>query len=147
MGPTNGRGCFPSRSRWPRAASPRPTSLPPWRSSCIATTPSASSPSSSSTASSARSGAGAGRGFPGTSRLRSSAEDIRTWGRLGLTGDWADKPIHVYGPPLQGAGAITYFQARVFGGGDLWNEDLREYHDRARMIAELARDPWGIAYS
>ena len=25
--------------------------------------------------------------------------NIRTWGQLGLTGEWADKPIHVYGPP------------------------------------------------
>ncbi|HEY1392883.1 MAG TPA: substrate-binding domain-containing protein, partial [Methylibium sp.] len=27
------------------------------------------------------------------------AQNIRTWGQLGLTGDWANKPIHTYGPP------------------------------------------------
>jgi phosphate transport system substrate-binding protein len=77
---------------------------------------------------------------------RLPAENIRTWGQLGLKGAWADKPIHVYGPPLLGAGAITFFQARVMGGGAKWNEDFREYEDRKQMIADLARDPYGIAY-
>ncbi len=78
---------------------------------------------------------------------RSPAENIRTWGALGLTGAWADKPIHVYGPPSQGAGAVTFFQARVLRGGAMWNEDLREYADPGRMMADLARDPDGIAYA
>jgi phosphate transport system substrate-binding protein len=96
-------------------------------------------------------GAQRGGGWKGLSwnesPARSSAEDIRTWGQLGATGAWADRPIHVYGPPLQGAGAITWFQARVFGGGDMWNEDLREYADRRQMIADLGKDPQGIAYA
>src|SRR5207248_2756051 len=54
---------------------------------------------------------------------------------------------HVYGPPLEGAGAITDFQSRVMHGADLWNEDLREYADPARMIADLGNDPSGIAYA
>jgi len=62
-------------------------------------------------------------------------------------GPAGNKPIHVYGPPNLGAGAITYFQARVFGGGEMWNEDLREYADRTQMIADLSRDPLGIAYA
>lgn len=78
---------------------------------------------------------------------RTSAENIRTWGQLGLEGAWADKPIHVYGPPNLGAGTITYFQARVLGGGAIWNEDLREYADRQQMMADLSRDPYGIAYA
>jgi phosphate transport system substrate-binding protein len=68
------------------------------------------------------------------------------WGQLGVAGAWADKPIHVYGPPNLGAGTITYFQQKVMGGGAIFNEDLREYPDRARMIADLERDPYGIAY-
>ena len=77
---------------------------------------------------------------------RPSGENIRTWGVLGLEGDWADKPIHVYGPPSPGAGAVTFFQARVLHGGAMWNEDLREYADPGRMMTDLARDPYGIAY-
>lgn len=82
-----------------------------------------------------------------TTVARPAQQDIRTWGQLGLTGEWAARPIHVYGPAGLGAGAITYFQARVFGGAETWNEDLREYADRARMLADLAHDPLGIAYA
>ncbi len=82
-----------------------------------------------------------------TSVARARAENIRTWKQLGVTGALADQPIHVYGPPNLGAGAITFFQARVLGGGAMWNEDLREYADRAQMLADLSRDPLGIAYA
>ncbi len=78
---------------------------------------------------------------------RTKADNIRTWGQLGLQGAWAGKAIHVYGPPNLGAGTITYFQARVMHGGAIFNEDLREYADRKRMIAELENDPYGIAYA
>jgi phosphate transport system substrate-binding protein len=82
-----------------------------------------------------------------TSVARTAQDNIRTWGQLGLTGPWADQPIHVYGQAGLGAGAITYFQARVFGGAETWNEDLREYADRQQMLADLAKDPLGIAYA
>jgi phosphate transport system substrate-binding protein len=82
-----------------------------------------------------------------TSIARKPNDDIRTWGGLGLASDWADKPIHPYGPPRLGAGAITYFQSRVMGGGELYNEELREYADPKLMISELGRDPLGIAYA
>jgi len=42
---------------------------------------------------------------------------------------------------------VTYFQTRVLAGGAMWNEDLREYADRKQMIADLADDPYGIAYT
>ena len=73
--------------------------------------------------------------------------NIRTWGQLGVSGPLADQPIHVYGPPNRGAGEVSYFEGRVFGGARIWNEDLREYADRAQMIADLSRDPLGIAYA
>jgi len=82
-----------------------------------------------------------------TSVARTPKDDLRTWGQLGLQGEWASRPIHVYGPPGLGAGAITYFQSRVFGGAETWNERLREYADRSQMIADLARDLAGIAYA
>lgn len=78
---------------------------------------------------------------------RKKDQTLRTWGQLGLTGEWADRPIHPYGPPNLGAGAITAFQAMVMGGGAIFNEDLREYADRRQMIAELEKDPQGIAYA
>jgi len=82
-----------------------------------------------------------------TSIARTAKDDIRTWGQLGLKGDWAGKPIHAYGPPRQGAGSISYFQMRVMGGAEIFNESLREYADATRMMADLSRDPLGIAYA
>ncbi len=82
-----------------------------------------------------------------TSVARTAKDDIRTWGQLGLKGEWASRSINVYGQPGLGAGAITYFQTRVFGGAETWNEGLREYADRKQTIADLARDPSGIAYA
>ena len=81
------------------------------------------------------------------SAARTKADNIRTWGQLGLTGAWADKRIRVYGPPNLGAGTITEFQSKVMGGGAIFNEELREYADRARMVTDLAADPYGIAYT
>jgi len=34
------------------------------------------------------------------SAARGAEKNIRTWGQLGLTGEWADKPINVYGYTL-----------------------------------------------
>jgi phosphate transport system substrate-binding protein len=82
-----------------------------------------------------------------TQAARGRSENLRTWGQLGLTGAWADKPIHVYGPPGLYPGGVSYFQSRVMGGADTWNEGLREFADRKRMIAALGNDPYGIAYA
>ncbi len=78
---------------------------------------------------------------------RPASANIRTWGQLGIRGALADKPIHVYGQPLLGTGAVSFFQARVLHGGEMWNEDLREYDNPATMLADLRRDPYGIAYA
>src|SRR6202171_3213566 len=82
-----------------------------------------------------------------TNAARTSAQNIRTWGQLGVAGPLADKLIHVYGPPLLGAGSITYFQSKVLDGGAMWYQDLRENEDRKPMIEELSRGPYGIAYT
>lgn len=82
-----------------------------------------------------------------TSVARTARENLRTWRQLGVTGPLANLPIIPYGQANLGAGALTFFQTRVFGGGAMWAPTLREYSDRAQMIADLARDPSGIAYA
>jgi phosphate transport system substrate-binding protein len=90
-------------------------------------------------------------------RARGASENIRTWGQLGLTGDWKDKPIHVYGVNLRYHQA-TKFEDQVLGGSGKWNPELREYANYAKldgtlsiganqMIVDLGDDPYGIAYS
>ena len=78
---------------------------------------------------------------------RSGKDNIRTWGQLGLTGAWADEPIHVYGPPGLFPGGVSFFQSKVMGGADTWNENLREFDDRRLMMAALGKDRYGIAYA
>ena len=73
--------------------------------------------------------------------------NIRTWGQLGLKGEWADQPIHLYGPPGLYPGGYSFFQRMVLGGADTWAEGLMEYADRRAMMEALSKDPCGIAYT
>ena len=56
-------------------------------------------------------------------RKRGGKEAITRWGQLGLTGEWADKPIHLYGNIAQPDGNPYYFQLRVLLGGE-WKDGL-----------------------
>jgi phosphate transport system substrate-binding protein len=78
---------------------------------------------------------------------RPSSDNLRTWGQLGLTGFWAARPIHPYGPPGIYPGGISCFQRRVMGGADTWSETLMEFSDRKEMMEKLSHDPLGIAYT
>ena len=78
---------------------------------------------------------------------RGPEKNLRTWGQLGLKGEWAGKPIHVYGPPGLAPGGVSFFQRKVLGGADTWAEGLREFADRKQMMEALSKDPYGIAYT
>ena len=88
---------------------------------------------------------------------RRGTQDIRTWGQLGLKGEWADKPITPYGWRLDDDFA-TYLQEALLGGSHKWNCDLREFrhinnpdgsvYDHGQQILDaLAKDRYGIAVS
>ncbi len=88
---------------------------------------------------------------------RGADGNIRTWGDLGLTGEWADKPIHVYGLNLR-YNNCDMFERVVFHGGDKWNEHLREYANYSRadgslaiaanvLMQDLSNDRYGIGWS
>jgi phosphate transport system substrate-binding protein len=94
-------------------------------------------------------------GWEGTSwrpnRARGPEQNIRTWGQLGLTGEWKDKPIHVYGLTLRYHQA-TEISDMVLKGSDKWNENLKIYANyvstagklERSMNADLADDRYGI---
>ena len=92
-----------------------------------------------------------------TGAARGPEKNLRTWGQLGLTGEWADKPIHVYGYNLQYHIPRT-FERLVFQGGSKWNEELNEFtnYKNADGTTELegkqsadavGKDKYGIGYS
>ena len=93
----------------------------------------------------------------GAEHLWGAPENIRTWGQLGLTGDWASRPITPYGGELDAAPAF-FFSQTVMHGSQLWNERLHHFDDIDRpdkttyvaqqhIVDELAKDPYGIALS
>jgi phosphate transport system substrate-binding protein len=69
-------------------------------------------------------------GWKGTRWLPEAArgpeKNIRTWGQLGLAGEWADEPVRVYGFDATLSNWSDLFQRVVFKGGDKWNPALRE---------------------
>jgi len=88
---------------------------------------------------------------------RSASENLRTWGQLGLTGEWASQPIHVYGLNLT-YNNCDMFQRVVFHGGDKWNENIREYANyegpggsmviaAQQLSVDLGKDRYGIGWS
>jgi phosphate transport system substrate-binding protein len=57
---------------------------------------------------------------------RGPEENIRTWGQLGLTGEWADRPIHIGGQNLR-AGASFVFANYVTKGSGQFAEGYRSF--------------------
>ncbi len=77
--------------------------------------------------------------------------NIRTWGQLGLTGEWVNKPIQVYGFPVTNysplPGPMLFFRKQAFAGADMWNPNLIEFPRGAQITEALQRDRSGIAYA
>lgn len=82
-----------------------------------------------------------------TTRWRGGAA-VKTWGDLGLTGEWADKPIHLYGvKPWNGF--EEFIRQRVLstnGHRGEWREDIAFSPTVFPLAAEVAKDKYGIAY-
>src|SRR5258706_15315605 len=74
------------------------------------------------------------------------AANARTWGDVGLTGEWAARPIHVLAPPVTTIPAL-FFRKTVLDDSFKWNEDMKEMGDDAQSLAAVARDPAAIAYA
>ncbi|PMS28850.1 phosphate ABC transporter substrate-binding protein [Paraburkholderia rhynchosiae] len=68
---------------------------------------------------------------------------VTRWGQLGLTGDWADRPITIYIPPRVAPNAMS-MQIMVLAGG-AWNNAVHEgsIDDTARAIAA---DPGALGF-
>ncbi|RHW18214.1 phosphate ABC transporter substrate-binding protein [Sphingomonas gilva] len=92
----------------------------------------------------------------GMRRLRGHPP-VKTWGDLGLSDEWADKPVNLYGLPIA-RGFADYFQEAVFLGSPFWNPSLREFADSPgskggatdggqKMLNALAQDRYGIGYA
>jgi phosphate transport system substrate-binding protein len=88
---------------------------------------------------------------------RRGPRNIRTWGELGLTGEWVGQRIQPHGWKTDVDFAL-FFRERVLEDSHRWNADIREYvhvtrpdgsqYDHGQQIVDaLAQDRHGIAIS
>jgi phosphate transport system substrate-binding protein len=78
-------------------------------------------------------------------RKGGGAEDIATWGQLGLTGDWAKKPISLYGRN-SASGTYVYFKEHALYKGD-YKDTVKEQPGSAAVVNGVTEDAAGIGYS
>jgi len=88
---------------------------------------------------------------------RRGPRNIRTWGELGLTGEWTNRHIQPYGWQVDVDFAL-FFREAVLENSHRWNTDLKEFvhvlrpdgsqYDHGQQILDtLVQDPAGIAIS
>lgn len=83
-------------------------------------------------------------GIFSATRKRGGAE-IKTWGELGLTGPWSNKPISLYGRN-SASGTYGYFKEHVLKGGD-YKPSVKEQPGSSAVVQGVASDLGGIGYS
>jgi phosphate transport system substrate-binding protein len=96
--------------------------------------------------------------LPQLARLFGAEQTLpSTWGELGLRGEWATRPIHLYGFEIH-RGFGYYLEQRVFNGSSKWNPTLVELGDikkpdgslldaGQRIVDAVGADPDAIGYS
>lgn len=81
-----------------------------------------------------------------SSTYRLGGRPIRTWGHLGLTGDWADRPISLYGRNAV-SGTYGLFKNIALGGGDFDGDRYQEQPGSSTVVQSITADRYGIGYS
>lgn len=81
----------------------------------------------------------------GKSRKRGHKENITTWGQLGLTGEWASRPISIYGRN-SASGTYGFFKEQVLKNGD-YKDSVKEQPGSASVVQGVTEDRYGIGYS
>ncbi len=81
----------------------------------------------------------------GKSRRRGYKQNVTTWGQLGLTGDWANRPISIYGRN-SASGTYGFFKEHVLKNGD-YKDTVKEQPGSASVVQGVTEDRFGIGYS
>jgi phosphate transport system substrate-binding protein len=74
---------------------------------------------------------------------RRGLDRVHTWGDLGLTGVWANRPVHLYGFGINDEQSFL-FERDVMKGSQKWREGLHEFNTAAMVSSAVARDADGI---
>ncbi|MBI2215265.1 MAG: PstS family phosphate ABC transporter substrate-binding protein [Acidobacteria bacterium] len=78
-------------------------------------------------------------------RRGGAKKDIKTWGDLGLTGEWKDKPISLYGRN-SASGTYGFFKENALFKGD-YKDSVKEQPGSSSVVQGVASDRYGIGYS
>jgi len=79
------------------------------------------------------------------SRRRAYKQNVTTWGQLGLTGDWANRPISLYGRN-SASGTYGFFKEHTLGNGD-YKDAVKEQPGSASVVQGVTEDRFGMGYS
>ena len=73
------------------------------------------------------------------------ANDITPWGQLGLTGDWAGRPVQLYGRNSV-SGTYGYFKEKALCKGD-FKDSVNEQPGSASVVQGITKSLNGLGYS
>jgi phosphate transport system substrate-binding protein len=79
------------------------------------------------------------------SRRLGGKEDIKTWKQLGLTGDWAARPLSLYGRN-SASGTYGFFKEQTLKNGD-FKDEVKEQPGSAAVVQGVTVDRYAIGYS
>lgn len=71
--------------------------------------------------------------------------EIKTWGDLGLTGEWKAQPISLYGRSAA-SGTYSYLKQKALGDGD-FKTKVKELTGSSSVVLGVANDRYAIGYS
>ena len=76
---------------------------------------------------------------------RKGGKNAAKWGDLGLTGDWASRPLSLYGRN-SASGTYGFFKENVLANGD-FKDTVKEQPGSASVVQGVTEDRFGIGYS
>jgi len=78
-------------------------------------------------------------------RKGGAKDDVKTWGQLGLKGEWEDKPISLYGRNSE-SGTYGFFKEHALFGGD-YKDAVKEMVGSSSVVDSVAKDKYAVGYS
>jgi phosphate transport system substrate-binding protein len=80
----------------------------------------------------------------GTECKRGAKEPCRTWGQLGLSGEWAKLPVNVHGRTFD-TGSQVFLQEAVMLGSPM-REDVVSHKSNIEIVEAVAKDKGAIGF-
>ena len=79
------------------------------------------------------------------SRRRGAKDEVTTWGQVGLSGEWASKPMSLYGRN-SASGTYGFFKEHSLKNGD-YKDSVKEQPGSASVVQGVTVDRFSVGYS